>query len=106
MMATTNEKIRIAHISELEPLIGKKVIVGDIQIGLFLTEDGDIRAINNICPHKQGPLSEGTVSGHYVYCPLHDRKIDLQTGQVQEPDDGCVSTYPVEVINGDIYVCL
>jgi nitrite reductase/ring-hydroxylating ferredoxin subunit len=32
------------------------------EIGIFLTESGDIHAINNICPHKQGPLSEGTVS--------------------------------------------
>ena len=105
-MTLTNEKVRVAHISELEPLIGKKVIVGDLQIGLFLTEEGDIRAINNVCPHKQGPLSEGTVSGDYVYCPLHDQKIDLSTGQVQEPDEGCVATYPVEVVDGDIYVCL
>ncbi|CAG7912372.1 nitrite reductase small subunit NirD [Mammaliicoccus sciuri] len=105
-MTLTNEKVRVAHISELEPLIGKKVIVGDTQLGLFLTEEGIIRAINNICPHKQGPLSEGTVSGDYVYCPLHDQKIDLSTGQVQEPDEGCVATYPVEVVDGDIYVCL
>ena len=38
---------------------------------------------------KQGPLSEGTVSGEYVYCPLHDQKIDLASGEVQEPDEGC-----------------
>ncbi|MCD3218801.1 nitrite reductase small subunit NirD [Mammaliicoccus sciuri] len=105
-MTLTNEKVRVAHISDLEPLIGKKVIVGDMQIGLFLTEEGNIRAINNVCPHKQGPLSEGTVSGDFVYCPLHDQKIDLSTGQVQEPDEGCVATYPVEVVDGDIYVCL
>jgi len=76
-MTLTNEKVRVAHISDLEPLIGKKVIVGDTQIGLFLTEEGNIRAINNICPHKQGPLSEGTVSGDFVYCPLHDQKMVL-----------------------------
>ena len=28
-----------------------------------------------MCPHKEGPLSEGTVSGEYVYCPLHDQKL-------------------------------
>lgn len=73
-MTLTNEKVRVAHISDLEPLIGKKVIVGDTQIGLFLTEEGNIRAINNVCPHKQGPLSEGTVSGDYVYCPFMTKK--------------------------------
>ncbi|OMG45172.1 nitrite reductase, partial [Paenibacillus macerans] len=52
------------------------------------------------------PLSEGTVSGDYVYCPLHDQKIALKTGEVQQPDTGCVETYEVEVIDGDIYLCL
>ncbi|UEX90449.1 nitrite reductase small subunit NirD [Staphylococcus ratti] len=105
-MALTYEKVKVLHISELEPLIGKKVIIGETQIGLFLMENGEVRAINNVCPHKQGPLSEGTVSGHYIFCPLHDQKIDLDTGRVQEPDKGCVTTYPVEIIDGDVYVCL
>lgn len=100
------EKVKVAHISELEPLIGKKVVINDLTIGLFLMEDGEVRAVNNICPHQQGPLSEGTVSGHYVYCPLHDQKIDLNTGVVQEPDEGCVETYPVEIVDGDIFICL
>ncbi|WP_281190840.1 nitrite reductase small subunit NirD [Staphylococcus schleiferi] len=100
------EKVKVAKVSELEPLIGKKVIVGDLEIGLFLTEAGEIKAIHNVCPHKQGPLSEGTVSGDYVFCPLHDQKIDLNTGEVQAPDEGCVETYPVEIVDGDIYVCL
>lgn len=100
------EKVKVAKVSELEPLIGKKVIVGDLEIGLFLNEAGEIKAIHNVCPHKQGPLSEGTVSGDYVFCPLHDQKIDLNTGEVQAPDEGCVATYPVEIVDGDIYVCL
>lgn len=100
------EKVKVTTLEELAPLIGKKVIVDGKEIGIFLTESGDIHAINNICPHKQGPLSEGTVSGDYVYCPLHDQKVDLRSGEVQEPDTGCVETYQVEVIDGDVYVCL
>ncbi len=52
------EKVKVTTLEELTPLIGKKVIVDGKQIGLFLTESGEIHAINNICPHKQGPLSE------------------------------------------------
>ncbi|MFI9033372.1 nitrite reductase small subunit NirD [Staphylococcus pasteuri] len=100
------EKIKVSNLNELTPLIGKKVIVKDKEIGLFLTNEGKIFAVNNVCPHKQGLLSEGTVSGDFVYCPLHDQKIDLTTGNVQEPDTGCVETYPVEIIDGDIFICL
>lgn len=69
------EKVKVTTMDELTPLIGKKVIVKDKQIGIFLTENGEVHAINNVCPHKEGPLSEGTVSGEYVYCPLHDQKL-------------------------------
>ena len=99
-------KIKVTTLDELTPLIGKKVIVKGKEIGLFLTESGTIHAIHNICPHKQGPLSEGTVSGEYVFCPLHDQKIDLNTGIVQEPDEGCVDVYEVEVTDGNVYICL
>ncbi|HLR19291.1 MAG TPA: nitrite reductase small subunit NirD [Staphylococcus sp.] len=100
------EKIKVATVDELVPLVGKKVIINDIVIGLFLTESGEIYAVHNICPHKQGPLSEGIVSGEFVYCPLHDQKINLKTGQVQSPDTGCVDVYAVEIHNRDVYVCL
>ena len=100
------EKVKVTTMDELTPLIGKKVIVKDKQIGIFLTENGEVHAINNVCPHKEGPLSEGTVSGEYVYCPLHDQKIDLNTGEVQEPDTGCVETYQVEIQDGDVFICL
>ncbi|WP_432722551.1 nitrite reductase (NAD(P)H) small subunit [Staphylococcus equorum] len=99
------EKIKVATVDELVPLVGKKVIINDIEIGLFLTESGEIHAVYNVCPHKQGPLSEGTVSGEFVYCPLHDQKIDLKTGLVQSPDTGCVDVYDVEIHNGAVYIC-
>lgn len=44
------------------------------------------------------------MSGEFVFCPLHDWKISLLTGEVQKPDDGCIQTYEVEVIDGDIYL--
>lgn len=100
------EKVKVTTLDALTPLIGKKVFVDNKEIGIFLTEKGDVYAVSNICPHKKGPLSEGTVSGNYVYCPLHDQKIDLLSGKVQEPDSGCVQTYTVEVIDNEVYICL
>lgn len=102
----TKSQVKVTTLDALVPLIGKKVVVNDLEIGLFKTESGEVKAVNNVCPHKQGPLSEGTVSGEYIYCPLHDQKIDLNTGQVQAPDTGCVETYEVVIKDGDVYVCL
>lgn len=74
------------------------------EIGIFRLSDGRILAVENRCPHRGGPLSEGIVSNHYVFCPLHDWKLNLEDGQVQAPDKGCVKTVPVKVDGGDIFV--
>ena len=101
---SVKNKIKVTSIDTLTPLVGKKIKLHNKEIGVFLTEEGSIHAIQNRCPHKDGPLSEGTMSGDYVFCPLHDQKIDLNSGLVQAPDEGCVEVFRTEVQDGDVYV--
>lgn len=98
------EKILVAQLDELAPRLGKEVIVGLSRIALFRLSDDQVKAVENVCPHKQGPLAEGTVSGEYVFCPLHDYKISLNNGQVQEPDEGCIRAYDTIVEDQNVYV--
>jgi len=78
--------------------LGRQVVIGSHDIALFHTLDDRFYALDNHTPHqKGGPLTEGMVSSHYVYCPLHDLKINLIDGQVQEPDQGEVMTFPVRL---------
>jgi len=99
-------KVKVAEVSELKVKIGKTVEVQGHQIALFLLEDGKVRAVENRCPHKGGTLSEGIVSGEYVFCPLHDWKICLNDGLVQKPDNGCVKTYEATVEGQAVYISL
>ncbi|NGZ75757.1 nitrite reductase small subunit NirD [Saccharibacillus alkalitolerans] len=78
--------------------IGRVFLVDDTEIAVFRTSDNEFYAIENRNPHpKGGPLAEAIVSGRYIYDPLYDWKIDLQTGFVQEPDSGQVQTFRIEV---------
>ena len=90
-------EIHIGHLSEFPARRGKVVRIGELELAMFRLSDGTVKAVENLCPHKSGKLSEGIVCDHHVYCPLHDWKIDLQDGMVQAPDDGCVRTFEVEV---------
>lgn len=103
-MSTTKELVKVMKLEDLKPLIGKEVQVRDETIALFRLSSGEVRAVGNRCPHKNGPLAEGIVSGEYVFCPLHDWKISLTTGEVQKPDDGCIATYETAVIDGYVYI--
>lgn len=72
------------------------------RIGVFRTGDDQIYALEDHCPHKQGPLSQGIVHDASVTCPLHNWVISLETGNVVGPDEGQVKTIPVRIDDGII----
>lgn len=83
------------------PVRGARVVKsrhGDIAV--FRAEDDTVFALRNRCPHRGGPLSEGIVHGHTVTCPLHGFVVDLASGAVEAPDDGCVRAIGVRVADG------
>lgn len=87
------------------PLMGsRKVEIADIEIAIFKTRDGSIFAINNICPHKKGKLSEGLVHEKQVTCPLHNWEIDLQTGEALGNDSGCTNIYETKIEDGILFL--
>lgn len=96
----------ICQVEEIPSLGGRTIRAGQMEIAVFRLSDGRIRAVDNRCPHKQGPLAEGIVSGDTIICPLHARKINLETGEVLKPDSGCVKTYPVKVEDGQVFLSL
>lgn len=73
-------------------------------VALFRTEDDQIFALDDKCPHRQGPLSQGIVAGGAVICPLHNWTISLATGEAQGADKGCVKTHAVHVLDGLVFL--
>lgn len=71
-------------------------------VALFRTADDRVFALDDRCPHKGGPLSEGIVHGAAVTCPLHGWVFDMATGQAQGADTGQVQTYAVQVSGGRV----
>ncbi|WP_370198873.1 nitrite reductase small subunit NirD [Roseibium sp.] len=89
------------------PTRGSRIIeTPSTRIAIFRTVDDAIFAIEDRCPHLKGPLSQGIVHAHNVTCPLHNLVIDLETGRAQAPEGGCVTTYPVEIRDGRIFLQL
>ncbi len=101
---STKQRFLVGNIQDLPKQMGYEFLAGDEKIAIFRLSNDKVKAIRNVCPHKNGPLAEGTVSGDFVFCPLHDYKISLEDGLVQEPDEGCVATYEVDVLDDLVYV--
>ena len=73
-------------------------------VAVFRTMDDQVFALDDRCPHKGGPLSEGIVHGTSVTCPLHNWVFDMNTGSAQGADQGTVRTYPIRVQQGRVLI--
>ncbi|MCR4264622.1 nitrite reductase small subunit NirD [Nitratireductor sp. ZSWI3] len=76
------------------------------KIGVFRTADGKVFAIEDHCPHRGGPLSQGIVHGASVTCPLHNWVISLETGEALGADEGRVRTIPVKIEGEALFIAL
>lgn len=91
----------VGKVEDFPQLLGREVRIGRHEIAVFRTRSGAMYALENKSPHRKGgPLTEGMISGEYLFDPLYDLKICLRDGKVQEPDTGLVPTYPLRVEGG------
>jgi nitrite reductase (NADH) small subunit len=81
-----------------------RVEAGGLQI-CVAGVDGELRALDNLCPHRQGPLDEGWIENGEVVCPWHGWCFNPDTG-VCSNAQGAVSTYPVKVEHGALLIAL
>ncbi len=98
--------IQVATTSELSPGQGKFVEVNNTRIALF-NVGGRYYAIDDTCPHRGGPLSEGDVDGETAICPWHGAIFDLRTGAVKRPPAAVgVTSYAVRVAGEQIEIAV
>jgi nitrite reductase (NADH) small subunit len=96
-------KTRVVDIGAIDqvPLRGARLVKSAHGcIAVFRTSENEAFALDDTCPHKGGPLSQGIVHGKSVTCPLHNWVINLETGAAQGADSGSTRTYRLKVENG------
>jgi nitrite reductase (NADH) small subunit len=96
----------IGHINDIPQRGARCVETPQGRIAVFRTVDDHVFAIEDRCPHKGGPLSQGIVHGTAVTCPLHNWAVSLETGKALGADEGAVRTIEVKVEDGLIYIAL
>jgi nitrite reductase (NADH) small subunit/3-phenylpropionate/trans-cinnamate dioxygenase ferredoxin subunit len=52
---------------------------GALTVAIFRVGEA-FYALDNACPHRGGPLGQGSVEGMVVTCPWHGFTVDLRTG--------------------------
>ena len=94
--------IRITSVDNIPPRQARAVELGGASVAIVNMGDR-FCAVENRCPHSQGPLADGIVGHNFVTCPIHGWRISVETGRVVKPAGAtasCVRTFPVKVEDG------
>jgi 3-phenylpropionate/trans-cinnamate dioxygenase ferredoxin subunit len=73
--------VEVAKVSDIDNGTMKKVVIGDRAI-LLAKVQGRLYATDALCPHMQADLSEGTLQGTVLTCPMHNSRFDIRDGAV------------------------
>jgi nitrite reductase (NADH) small subunit len=95
---------RVGRIEDIPLLEGRSVTLAGRRVVIFRLPGG-LAAIDAVCPHARGPLSDGIIADRCVTCPLHGRRFDLATGRaVNGPE--AVAVHDVLERDGEVWVRL
>ncbi len=68
--------------------------------------DGELRAIQDECPHKGVSLSEGWLKGKRIVCPKHEWRFRTKDGACKAHPGFSADVYPLFVWGQDVLVQL
>ena len=95
--------VEVGRVVDLPPGRGTSVTVAGKDIALF-NVDGTIYAMDDHCLHQAQSLGTSELRGKVVTCRGHGWRYDVTTGNTLHVEDYGVTTYPVKVDDGNIYV--
>lgn len=96
--------INVAPVEAIKPGEWCLIDIDNITVMVF-NLNGTFYAIQDICTHDGGTLSDGEVEGCEIICPRHGARFDIRTGAVTAPpayED--LPTYNVRVEDGMVQV--
>ncbi|MFF0344138.1 nitrite reductase small subunit NirD [Kribbella sp. NPDC004875] len=109
MSVTAVSSTVICRYDVLLPERGAAALLGDAQIALFRTHDGQVFAIGNQDPFSgANVMSRGIVGSRgdvpTVASPMFKQVFDLRTGVCLDDPETSLPVYPVRIVDGQVVV--
>jgi nitrite reductase (NADH) small subunit len=98
--------VALCPLDDLPVGLGRAFRVGERRVAVFRSRAGKVFAVDNVCPHKNGPLAEGMLAGENIVCPLHAFRFNAHDGTCDQSSVCAVTTYAAEVRDGTVYLTL
>ncbi|MBI3677175.1 MAG: nitrite reductase small subunit NirD [Proteobacteria bacterium] len=103
---TPDRWIALGWLRDVPARGARRIVTADGPMAIFRTSDDRVFAVEDRCPHKGGPLSQGIVHDSAVTCPLHGWVIDLEKAAARDPDNGCIKSFAVRISAGVVEILL
>ena len=80
--------------------------IGEREIVVCHTREG-VFALDNVCSHAFARMSEGSLKGMRIICPMHGASFDVRSGRVLGgPAFVPIAAFETRVVNGMVEVAL
>jgi nitrite reductase/ring-hydroxylating ferredoxin subunit len=97
--------VAVAKLDDLAEGAGRAVQVQGTEVALFRV-DGELCAIDGVCPHAGASLGEGRCSNGVVTCPAHGWTFNVRDGSSVHPPNRDVRAHEVKVEDGMVLIKL
>ncbi len=96
--------IKLTTQSDLPPADEAKEFPCGAKTICLANVNGSYSALDNVCPHRGGPLGQGMIEGSKVVCPWHGWAWDAKTGVADQDPSMKVPVYPLKIEGGDVLI--
>jgi nitrite reductase (NADH) small subunit len=97
---------RVMSVGELPPAGEAREVACEGRLICIANSGGTISAMDNVCPHRGGPLGQGIVEDGKLICPWHAWAFDTKTGTAVHTPNAKVDVYEIKVEGDDVLVKL
>jgi len=97
-------RIAIGALTDFPDGRGVACAIGELHLAVFRIGDR-VFAVDDRCSHRGFPLADGVLEGARIRCRTHGSCFELASGAVvRGPARRAIQAYPVEVIDGHVFV--
>ncbi len=98
--------VRIGSKGELPPPGQAREFPCGTQTICVANVEGKFEAVDNVCPHRGGPLGLGIVEGNKIVCPWHGWEFELATGNNPFTPNLGVAKYELKIEGDEVFARL
>ena len=96
--------VKIGTVADLPEDGHAKEFTVDGKVICVARVEGALSAMDNVCPHRGGPLGQGVVMDGKIICPWHGWQYDPKTGEAGHNPGVKVAVYSLKVEGDDVLV--